>query len=260
MRLTFSTYGKGEMGPGIEKIFIVSDLDEAALLKDELEKNLNILTEVLQSADNILCQKDINLSTLNDQFGLSLTVGFGLAVSDQTDLINLVPEETHEEKQFLFKKMAMIRFFILFLVAMCLGGSVFGIEIHQKEKRLQFLEQKLNGMKGEVKSAKKKLRLVRFFQEKLRSKTFISEIMSELTDITPSEVSFRTLILDDKGRFTIQGFAEDSVSVNRFQERLVRSDIFREVNRQFSTKRFIFNMDVVDFKFDTKLAQRVSAE
>ena len=82
---------------------------------------------------------------------ISLEVlGFGLILADPKNLINLLPKEIHEKGRSIFKKAATVRFFILFLLVFGLGGSMFGIEIYQKEKRLNVLEQKFISMKTKV--------------------------------------------------------------------------------------------------------------
>ena len=80
-----------------------------------------------------------------------------------------------------------------------------------------------------------------------------ADLINELTSIVPEEISFRSLYLDESGGFTIHGYAQSSSSVNDFQVNLVKSSFFQDVNRQFSTKRRIFNMDVTDFKITSTL-------
>ena len=103
------------------------------------------------------------------------------------------------------------------------------------------------------KETKKKKQFVETFYQELKRRIIIVDLIHELNKLTPNDISFRSLLLDDNGSFTIQGYAQTSTGVNDFQSRLVRSAIFNEVNLQFATKRKIFNMEVTDFKIISKL-------
>ena len=88
----------------------------------------------------------------------------------------------------------------------------------------------------------------------------MTDVIHELYKLTPKEISFSSLQLDEKGVLTIQGYAEASASVNSFQEKLVKSPLFTDVSLQYATKRKIFNMDVTDFKIMAQLKEEKKEE
>jgi len=73
--------------------------------------------------------------------------------------------------------------------------------------------------------------------------------------VTPEEISFRALSLDKQGHLVIQGYARSHAGINDFQEELIRSDKFQDVDLRFATKRKIANVPVIDFKIAFQLGE-----
>ena len=256
IEVSVGIYRKENMGSDIQKMVIVSSMSEAMELRPKLEEEYKIPIEVMSPFDNVMCQKKINLSSLKNQGGLSLSAAIGLLLTDSKNTLNLLPKEVFTTKQSKIRRKELIKFSVLFVIASLLGISILGIEIYQKSSEIGALQEKADQIKVLVKKAKKDLDFMGAFKDQIIDKVIISDLIRELAGLAPKEVSFRALSLDEKKRFTIEGYAQTSSSVNEFQSNLVKSEYFNEVNLQFATKRKIIKMEVTDFKIVCQLAKK----
>lgn len=253
---SLGTYQKENMGQEIKRLIFLSTLGEALGFSQRVEKELKISTEVFSSLENILSQKNINLSTIKEQAGVALAVDFGFLMTDPQELMNLMPQEVHDTRKTKLKRREWVQFILLLAATVFLFFSIFGIELYQKHVFLKNIENQLDGTKLKVKEANRVTEIVNVLRNKIDGRVLIAELMSSLFGLTPVEISFRSLHLDDQGNFDIQGYAQTSSSVNIFQKNLVRSSVLKDVNLQFATKRRIFNEDVTDFKIMAKLRSK----
>ncbi|HBR14544.1 MAG TPA: hypothetical protein DD723_03240 [Candidatus Omnitrophica bacterium] len=253
IELSLKGYQKESMGPEIGKILIVSPTQEVFNLRDRLKQEFNLPIQIFSPLENVLCQKNLDLSSMKHHFGLSLTAGFGMLFSDTPKLVNLAPREIHQTRQTRMRKRQVAWFVSLILLFFILSVSAAGMELYRKNIYFKKLEDRIIQTKPTVKATEQKMRVVHFLEGEFQDRIFIPDLILNLYRLTPPEISFRSLSLDEKGGFVIQGYGETSVSVNDFQANLVKSSVFKEINLEFATKRRIFNMDVTDFKITSQL-------
>ena len=129
------------------------------------------------------------------------------------------------------------------------------MEVYGKNSYLQALDSEHDQMAPRILEIEHKKRLVDHFDKKLKDRTFIPDLIEELSRLTPQEISFSAMSLDARSSVTIQGFARDHAAISEFQKRLIRSDYFAQVDLQFATKRVIANRPVMDFKIALRLKQ-----
>ena len=255
LELSLGSYKKDALGPDIEKIIVLTSLNDLAVIRDKIEKELKMVTEVFTSFENVLSDKKLNLNSLKDQMGLSMSVGIGTLFTDKNNLVNLAPPEIYDSKITSLRKRKWIQGAALVLLTFLGIVGYFGYQIYEISKELTAIEDQVNETKIRVKAAQGRIDFVKYFNEAFSDRVLIPELMAELVSLTPKEISFRSVSLNEKGQFEIQGYAQTSASVNDFQSKLVRSKTFQAVNLEFATKRRIFNMEVTDFKIVSQLKQ-----
>ena len=217
-------------------------------MRDKLKDDLKMDVEVVAPFENILCQKNMNIEGVKNISGISLTVGLGLLHSDIRNLVNLTPQEVHDNKDEKQKKMRLIRFFVLFLIGFSLTSGIFGLELYQKNEYLKKLKNKINAMAPDVKTAINKKAIVEVLDEEFNNRVFVPDLIDELYTLTPDEISYRSLYLTGGNAFTIQGYAQTGGSVNDLRAKLVKSSLFRDVDLKFATKRRFHKVEITDFK------------
>lgn len=244
----------------VARCLIVSTSPDAGVLKSKIESEWKVPVQLMSGFENIYTQKKVDLASLRNQQGVSLTALLGLAVSDLKSLGNLAPQEIQERKRTTLRKNEWIKFAFLFLVLILLILFIPGNEYAGQSKILADLENKIKAQEPLVKEAEKKIELVKLIKQEIQERIIISDIFLEINRFLSEEISIRSINLDEKGSLAIQGYAQSSAGVNSFQAVLVKSLFFKELNLEFATKRKIFNVDVVDFKIVAQLKDKVKKE
>ncbi len=258
--LSSEVYRKENLGSEIKQLALVSLVGDLGVLGKTLEGHCKVPVRIFSSLENMLCQKNINLSALKEQPGGSVTASLGVLLADQRNLVNLTPQEVHATQLTRVRKRQWITFAILLFVTISLACSIGGMEWFRKMKYLDEFEAKVKVSKAKVQKAKEKIEFINAFHDKLNQRVLMVDLLDELFKLTPSEISFRSLDIDNRGMFVMEGYAQTRTGVNDFQSRLVKSPRFHNVNLEFATKRKIFKTEVTDFKITAQLIQGTEKE
>lgn len=254
IELSLKNYRGESMGPEVAKMIILSTHPRALLLKEQLEKETQISTAVFSPLEGILCQRKMNPAALKDHPGLSLAVGLGFLLADSRKAANFLPREVHEVKRTKFRKIQRVKLAVFLALTVISAMLIPWLGIHQQRIRLLETERAAQEMDRSIEEAKQRMRFVQLFDEELRRRVFIADLVQELNALMPPDVSLRLLHFDRETGLNIQGYAQLSGSVNSLQAGLVKSPMFTDVNLEYASKRKIFNMEVTDFKIILRLS------
>jgi len=86
------------------------------------------------------------------------------------------------------------------------------------------------------------------------------DIIHRLYRLTPENVSYRSLSIDENDNLTIQGISEKRVDVNEFQKNLIGSPLFKDVNLKYATQRRVFEGEITDFKITCQIVRSISQD
>ena len=256
IKLSIDAYTKENMGPEVSKVKILSDMREAESLRDKLKDDLKIDVEVVTSFENILCQKNTSIAGVNNFCGISLTVGLGLLHSDIKNLVNLTPQEVHDNRDEKQRKMRLIRFFILFILCVSLISGSFGLELYQKKVYLNKIKKRIDDVTPEVEVAINKKAMIEVLDKEFKNRVFVPDLIDELYNLTPDEISYRSLSLTSQGVFTLQGYSQTGSSVNDLRAKMVKSSMFKEVGLKFAAKKIFQKIEITDFKIIVVLTDK----
>ncbi|MFA5088206.1 MAG: pilus assembly protein PilM [Candidatus Omnitrophota bacterium] len=255
LHLTMETYRQEAMGPEISRIFIVSALPEAALLQERLKENFSLQVEVLNPMDNLPCPKRLNLPGVSDRPGLSLAIGLGLVLSSEEVRINLMPPELKVAKSTKLRNRQKIKIALATAATVILGGLAYGVDIYRDSAYLAKLEKESARLRPQVEGIEEQTRLMNFGKKQMAGRILVADLFYELYDLTPADITFQSLSLDDKGWMVVHGYSRAGASVNDFQNKLVNSPLFKEVSLQYATKLKIFAQEFTDFKITCQIAR-----
>ena len=253
VRLSLESYQRERLGPEVRKMLILSTAKGRTILKERFEEELGLPVTIFNPSDNIFCAPSMNKSVLRACRPTSITAEIGLLLSETKGLVNLTPGEVYEAKQKRKEKRRVVKCVALLLIAAALGISGQLVDIYKKGRSLETLKGEIARLQPRLEEARRKQRSIAFFDQKFGNYSFIPDLIDELTRLTPEEISFRTLSLNEERGLTIQGYAETHAGINDFQARLIRSERFHDVDLKFATKRKIAKMSVMDFKIVSRL-------
>ena len=244
--LTLKAYRGSCLGPEVKKAFIVSEGKEAGLLAGRLQEETGLPVEALNPLEHVY-------GRLTKMEASASAAVLGAVLSPMENSINLAFEEECEVIRKETRKHQLVKFAILAMIAMILVISAQLIDIHQKDIYLKFLNKETKMFRPRLEDLDRKKSIVSFFDRKFQEYYFIPELMNELSGLTPDDVTFRKVSLDQKKNLIIQGYAKTHAGINDFQARLIRCTRFSDVKMEFATERTIAHKPVVDFKIISQL-------
>ena len=253
--LTLETYTREAIGGAPEKMVVASPISQGKLLQTRLEAEYQIPVVTMNSTQNILLEKNVRLPDF-DKTGASVSAGLGLVLGDVPQRVNLMPKEissrreTKKQQQEYFKCLGL---FVLLIVLLVL---IFSQEIYKSSVVLSGLQKQISAAEPRVKAINEKKKHLEFMKNYLNPSGSAIDVIRELYNLTPPDVSFSVLYLDENGSFNLQGVSETGTGVNVFQRNLVGCPLFKDVTLQYATKRKIFKGELTDFKITCQLFQK----
>jgi len=251
--LTLGAYLKENMGPDITRNVVIANTDARIQLAQKLEEYYRVPVDVLTSLDHVIWDKSIGLSPEKKIGGLSLTRSLGFLLGRGHAFVNLIPQEVVHTQASRIRRRTILRFTLMLLLTGLLGLGVLGAKIYKNKQHLQTIEIELRQTESRVEAAKKEIDLLRNFASQRQQRILFVDIFRELYQLTPGGINFQVLELNNQRVLSIQGNASSGSDVNLFQNRLVESPIFQEVNLQYATQRVRFRQEYTEFKIVCQL-------
>lgn len=255
VELSLKHYRNEKMGADLSRFVIAADQLDLQDFVAELEHKIQIPCELISTTEGLSLPKNIDRSLATDDSGPTLSAAAGIQFLDRKQVINLLPNTIRVSKQSKALKLELVKIGILALIAGGLFLFRMSIDVRLQEDKATQLRKAITSLDPEIDEAKRKMRLIEYFDGYAKTRVFIPEIMSRLAKLIPEDISLRALYLNEKGVFTVQGYAQTREALNDFQAKLVNEPLFRKVNLEFATSRKIFNMQVTDFKFTSLITQ-----
>jgi Tfp pilus assembly PilM family ATPase len=237
----------------VTQIIIVSAIAEIVMLKSRLEHDYKISVRVMTPLENFLAQKNASFPSLTDQPGVSVAVGLGLGMSEPKAVLNLAPQEIEHKKKSQRIKSEWIVFFALLVAVILLIASIPGADYFRQNAKLKRLEEAVKAQDAQVKAAEAKIDQVNALDAEIKGRIKVPDVIAEINRLLLPEISLRAIYLSPDGKLILQGYSQTSAAVNTFQGQLLKSNLFKEMNLEFATKRRIFDVDVVEFKIVSQL-------
>lgn len=256
--LTLATYTKESIGEEIVQITLVSCATEIGLLKEKLSVEFKLPVTLLKPTDNVLLRKNLNLP-LTEKMGVSLCVGLGLVLDDSEKIVDLMPKAVSGRREVSRRRQEWAKFISLIFLVACLCLGVLGVKAYKRSSYLWQLQKNINASEPAVSQIKEKIRRLQFIKERLNPSGSALDVIRELYNLTPTDVSFITIFLDESGALVLQGVAQTSSGVNTLQKNLASSPFLQNVALQYSTKRKVFNGELTDFKITCQILKAQGA-
>ncbi len=255
IQVTISAYQKENPGKDISRMLVSSSLSQAVLLKNKIEAELSISTDVVDPLSTIGKSKDLQLPISLYQKGVSLMLGVGLCLSKQDKLINLLPAEVSLSRETQYLKQEWVKLVVLVGIAGGLLVTGFGLQIYQKRSQLKTLEQKFTESRSKVDAIKRKMEQLDVIQKQFNDRVLMVDVIQELYRLTPRDITYTVIELGEENSLTLQGVASAGVGINVFQKSLVDSLFFENVNLQYATKRKVPEGEITDFKIVCRMTK-----
>ncbi|MFC1510603.1 pilus assembly protein PilM [Candidatus Omnitrophota bacterium] len=249
--LTLGAYHKKMPGADVEKIVVVATQEEGQTLKDVLIKQEDIPVDVMSFSG----QKSLpGVEGVKLEEGQSFVHCVGGAWQEESPMINLIPQEILDTKQQRVKKKELALFLALGVLAGFLALGLWTMELVQDRIYLKKISAQIEQLDPQLEKAKGQMQLVSLIDEEQRKNFFVADIVKALYLLTPQEINYQYINLNQEGLLTLQGYDQSGKAVSRLQKGLMDSRLFRDVTRQYATKRRRFNQEYTDFRITCYLS------
>ncbi len=256
VRVSIKSYREEQLGPELKGVYLIAASDAFGRLKNLLAGNLNLPVFACPLGEAASFQGPVEATLGNGQKDVSWAAALGILFMNESEMISLTPHEVHEKWQRKQQKNQWMAIAMSLAGILAVSVSAFSFFLWQKTIQLNRIEHKMSRLKPLIKEAKEKKEFLDLLDREFKQRVFVPELMRELHRLAPREVFFLVLNLDERGRFEIQGYADNSASVNDFQSSLVKSLLFKKVSLRFAKKKRLKNMDLTEFKISSELWER----
>lgn len=256
--LTLETYVKEKIGEAVSKIIIIAATQEVIPLKERLEENYKIPLVIINPWEGIPQKKDLKWPAGLNQAGVSPAVCLGLLFGSERRLANLMPSEVINTQENKRKQKEWIQLLFFLGAIFILMTAIFAVRLYKDSLYLAQLQKELAYTEHTVKDIETKEMQLQFIQKRLNPSLTILDVIHELYRLTPQDVYFSLLTLDEADVLTLRGVA--SSGVNSLQKSLAASPLFKNVTLKYATKRKILKGELTDFEITCQILREKEGE
>jgi len=256
VHLTLSTYRKEKIGQEISKIVLTPSSEYIKNLAKRLESDFSIPTEVLDPSIIVSRKKRLSLPDQIVKCEVSGSAILGFAVEKKGKIIDLLPSEIHKEQERGVKKKEFVFLGILLILTIVSVMSVIFTKIHKKEQYIKSLEASLKQTNPEAKNIAQTIKKLELIKQRLSPKVSSIDILYELYNILPENMAISVFGLDDQGNLSLQGVALAMSDVYNFQDLLIKSVYFGNVEVKYASTRRTRKGELVDFRITSKITKQ----
>ncbi len=258
INLTLATYRRENMGGAITRILVSTTKKEGTLLVDRLKQEYQIPIVPISLTEYFFLSKRVSGTIALESEGISLGAAVGLLFASGPSFLNFLPEQVPRGQRLKQRKRQWIRSGILVLAVIILVSATFALKIYRNKRGLAILHNEIKRIKPEASQAQEKLQRFRFMRDELRQQILVVDFFHELSRLTPEGITFTGLDYDASGKLTLQGQAQEAADVNRLQEGLVASVLFKNVTLEYARKRKTNPEEATIFKISCQIPLKSS--
>jgi Tfp pilus assembly PilM family ATPase/Tfp pilus assembly protein PilN len=244
---SFDTFHKEQSKIKINKILLTSQNET---IRATLSEDFSLPVETLDLFHNLVTAESSTLDEVEQ--GISLASVLGSALCDPPQ-INLLPPHIQRKRQEKKKKKEYCKALSLLATILCLGIFLVGKSLYDKEQYLKELDRKLKKIAPvaeEIETMEKKVTLI---TKHLNVENSSIEILRELYEIVPHQITLSTFTFQEGKLVTLRGTSQAMSDVFTFINVLENSPYFQNVQIRYARKRKVKNKEITDFQISCPL-------
>jgi len=246
LHLTLSTYRKDKNSPDISRIALVAQSDKLTGLSQKLQSEFSLPVEIIDPLESV--PKDtVSLIPVGLE-NVSVAAVLGLALSKKETQLNLLPEDIHEQQKAKSFKKDLVRSLVLLILVLVFATSAVLFNIYKKQRYSNELDSILKEMGPSVEMAEASGKKLSLIKDRLSATGTSIDIIYELYNILPAQMSLNVFSLDEKDNVTLQGVSNQMSEVFSFQSSLEKSNYFKNIEVKYASKRKTRQGEITDFR------------
>jgi Tfp pilus assembly PilM family ATPase/Tfp pilus assembly protein PilN len=258
--LTMASYVKEQLGPPIKNIAILSNMNSAEGLKDQMQKYYSLPVQVQATLQDVPVRKNFKWPPLLLSELSALTSMLGLLRVSQDPEIDLTPASVKLDRARLATKKQGLRLGVLGLLALVGVALCLGVNFFKENSYLNDLEQKLRESQKQVNQIKQTKNKLDALKAAFHERVVVSDLIGELYKVMPKSLILTNLALSEGSNLSLQGYTDKASDVNALQKFLIDSFYFTNVNLDYVNKRVTLDGELNYFKISAGIKGKGAKE
>ncbi len=222
-------------------------------LIDQLREHLGYGVEAIDALGQTAFQ-GVDLSKWDAHFKSgSAGMLFGAVDSSEASKVNLLPAADLYQKDARRVNAIRSRFFLGFVFAAVFLALILNIHSLRQRMYLAKLQDMYKAIAPDLHEAQESIGVLDLVREGRSRRMDIVLVLKELLDLTPDEVTYRSVQMGRDGVLTLQGESRSGGGVSLLQKNLVASDLFQDEMLRYATKRKRFREEITEFHMTCRM-------
>jgi len=236
--LTHANAQVDKLTASINTVYLVSSADRSYALGIEiakLQEDLKIQEVNLSQTLNV--SKSVKWPKVITDDGVSIAALAGIGFSLAKPPIDLIPKAVRLAKQQHINQRQLIILGIWVVAALISLGLALGVGYFKKSVQLAQLDDQLHDAKLEANKVEKKLEKINEIEDLIKHRLIFTDLTNEIYRLLPAQVYLVSITISEGNTLSLQGISTSSVEINQFQQSMVDSHSFSNVNLDYVNKR-----------------------
>ena len=248
LKRSMERYQSEEKDVNIERIFLSGAAKNIKDLDSSLSAGLEIPAEIFKPIRDVNIKKDITVLQDDNIRFISTSSLFGIAINYKKSEIDLTPGEIRIQKLMEEKRKNLTVMGVLLASIAMMASLLLLTDIYNKNMYLAQLKDKISKVEEGAKEVAKMRIRINLIEERLDPKGSSLDIVNEIYRLTPDEIYFTNISVEDKSEAILRGCALAMSDVFTFVTTLEESRYFENVKTTYTTTRKKEGKEYADFE------------
>ena len=230
------------------KMFLSGAAKNIKALDQVLGAKLDIPAEVIDPARNIRIKKNLSIVPGTSSGLISTSSLFGVALGHEKLELDLTPAEARIHKLMEEKRRTLTVMGVLFLSIAMIGSSLLLADIYNKSIYLRQLKRKISRIEKTADEARRMRLRIDLVEKRLDAKGSSINILNEIHKLTPKEIYFTGINIEEKRQAILKGRALAMSDVFRFVTTVEESAYFKDAKTTYTTTKKEEGIEYADFE------------
>ncbi|MEW6009413.1 MAG: pilus assembly protein PilM [Candidatus Omnitrophota bacterium] len=225
----------------------IRDLDKT------LSLNFSFPTEIVSLIDNELVKDNLQAEQMLKMHDVSFVSVIGAALNKDKFSWDLLPMDIKDKLNLRIIRQKSRRLLFLFTLGLLLLFALFAKHIYDKSRLLKLIERQIKVLSPQANTQDEIIARFETVRQELRQSVFISELLKQIYNIIPQDISLTNLDIERDKTLILKGQTYNFSSVSNLYNLLEKSENFKNVRLRYVTKRKIRESELTDFQIDCTL-------
>jgi len=230
-------YHNEERNVEIGKIFLSGAAKHVSGIESTLNAQLNLSIRLTEPFQNIKLRGDIHVFSDEDFLFISPSPLLGMVVRHGDLQMDLTSNELRIQREMEQKRKQITLMGILAASVVLLISLLVIIQIYNKNAYLMQIKKQIAKIEKEASHVERMRRYINLVEGRLDAKYRSLNVLNEIHKLTPKEIYFTNINIEEKNRAIIQGRASAMSNVFSFVTTLEESPYFENVKTTYTTTK-----------------------